>query len=145
MAKTSTSFKRGHKFGKGSNGQLRRDLTIELISQLNEIDKVNAGTGAGRLKLHRIVENLILQACGIDERDAEGNITKRDRGDLRAIQEIFDRLEGRVTQKIVGPDDGPVQLELRTIEDVKMFLLERGIDVERLPNPFAYIDDRRRD
>jgi hypothetical protein len=60
-----------------SSGQLRRDLTIELISQLNEIDKVNAGTGAGRLKLHRIVENLILQACGIDERDAEGNITKR--------------------------------------------------------------------
>jgi hypothetical protein len=67
----------------------------------------------------------------------------RDRGDLRAIQEIFDRLEGRVRQKIVGPGDGPVQLELRTIEEVKMFLLERGIDVERLPNPLAYIEDKR--
>jgi hypothetical protein len=25
---------------------------------------------------------------------------------------------------------------------VKMFLLERGIDVERLPNPLAYIEDK---
>lgn len=33
-----TSFKKGNKAGGGSRNQLRRDLTIELVSQLNEQD-----------------------------------------------------------------------------------------------------------
>jgi hypothetical protein len=32
-------FKKGNQHGNGSNGQLRRDLTVELISQLNEAEK----------------------------------------------------------------------------------------------------------
>jgi hypothetical protein len=30
-------FQKGHKFSPGSNGQIRRDATIELISQLNDV------------------------------------------------------------------------------------------------------------
>ena len=57
-----------------------------------------------------------------------------------AIKEIFDRLEGRPKQRIVGPADGPVQTEFRTIEEVRMFLLERGIDSLRVPPPLKLID-----
>ena len=32
----------------------------------------------------------------------------------------------------MGPDNGPVKVELRTIEEIRMFLLERGIDAERI-------------
>jgi hypothetical protein len=38
--------------GPSSRGQLRRDLTIELISQLNEIDDRNS---KNRTQLHRVV------------------------------------------------------------------------------------------
>ena len=55
-------------------------------------------------------------------------------GDLTAILAIYDRLEGRPSQKIVGPDNGPLQIEYKTIEEV-MFLLERGIDSLRVPPP----------
>jgi hypothetical protein len=76
MARPGT-FQKGHKLGIGSRGQIRRDLTIELISQLNEIfDK-----GTGQTKLQRVVSNLIALAIN---------------GDLAAIKEIFDRVEGKV-------------------------------------------------
>jgi hypothetical protein len=45
------------------------------------------------------------------------------------------RTEGKPAQKVVGPDNGPVQVEYRTIEEVHMFLLERGIDSLRVPPP----------
>ena len=64
----------------------------------------------------------------------DGTITEGT-GDLTAIKEIFDRLEGRPRQQIVGPNDGPVQVEFRTIEEIRMFLLERGIDSLRVPPP----------
>ena len=121
----------------GRNG-LRRDLTIELITQLNEV--LEHPVGSQRIKLHKIVGNLILHAMGRNEYDAEGRLVKEDIGDLAAIREIFDRLEGRPRQKIVGHDDGPVQTEFRTVEEVRMFLLERGIDSLRVPPPLKLID-----
>jgi hypothetical protein len=63
------------------------------------------------------------------------NLIKEGTGDLQAIQEIINRLEGRPSQKIVGPDNGPLQVEFRTLEEVHMFLLERGIDSLRVPPP----------
>ena len=54
------TFKKGHKHAIGSNGQLRRDLTVELISQLNEVAK--DPDGVNRPKMHRLVRNLITQA-----------------------------------------------------------------------------------
>ena len=55
---------------KGSNVQLRRDLTIELVSQLNETLKDK--DGIERTKLHRVIKNLITQATTSDEYDEKG-------------------------------------------------------------------------
>ena len=101
------------------NGGLRREVTVGLVTQLNEMLKCK--DGVDRTKLHRLVKNLITQATTA--------------GDLTAILAIYDRLEGRPSQKIVGPDNGPLQIEYKTIEEVHMFLLERGIDSLRVPPP----------
>ena len=87
-------------------------------------------------KLHRLVKNLITQATtGADVVDEHGKVIHEGAGDLTAILAIYDRLEGRPSQKIVGPDNGPLQIEYKTIEEVHMFLLERGIDSLRVPPP----------
>jgi hypothetical protein len=86
------TFQKGHKLAIGSHGQIRRDLTISLISKLNEpVDK-----RTGQTKLQRVVSNLIALATGADEYDKKGKLVKRGTGDLAAIKEIFDRVEGRV-------------------------------------------------
>ena len=85
-------FQKGHKLAIGSRGQIRRDLTIELISQLDEIfDK-----RTGQTKLQRVVSNLVAKATGVDEYDEKGNLVKEGTGDLAAILAIFDRVEGKV-------------------------------------------------
>ena len=113
---------------------MRHDTTIELITQLNEL--TNYADGSKRTKLHRLIKNLITKATTADDvLDKDGNVVKEGTGDLSAIQEIINRLEGKPSQKIVGPDDGPVRVEYRTIEEVRMFLLERGIDSLRVPPP----------
>jgi hypothetical protein len=86
------TFQKGHKLSIGSRGQIRRDLTIELISQLNEV--VDKRTG--QTKLQRVVSNLVAQATGVDEYDEKGNLVKEGTGDLAAILAIFDRVEGKV-------------------------------------------------
>ena len=81
-------------------------------------------------------KNLITKATTADDvLDKDGNIIKEGTGDLAAIQEIINRLEGRPSQRIVGPDNGPVKVEYRTLKEVRMFLLERGIDSLRVPPP----------
>jgi ribosomal protein L17 len=80
--KNATSFQRGNKFGIGSRGQLRKDLTIELIRQLNEIDP----NDPKRSKMQRVVDNLIDHAM-------------HDR-DLRAVKEIFNRVEGKPAKRV---------------------------------------------
>jgi hypothetical protein len=128
MAKTSTSFQKGHKAkgGPGTNGQLRRDLTIELVSNLNKVVKeAEFKKYLNRERLEVVVDQLVLQAM---------------RGDLMAIQAVWDRLEGRSHQKVVGPDNGPVKVEYKSIEEVKMFLIERGIDTTRLAPPLRVVN-----
>jgi hypothetical protein len=146
MPRSSTTYKEGHKSkgGPGSNGQIRRDLTMELIQQLNEV--VKDKDGIERPKLHRVIKNLITQATtAADEYDEDGNLVKEGAGDLAAIREIFDRLEGKPRQQITGPDNGPVEVEFRTIEEVRAYLLERGIDWLRLPPPSLRIVDDSKD
>jgi hypothetical protein len=41
--------------------------------------------------------------------------------------------------------EDPLDQEFKTIEEVRLFLLERGLDVARLPNPMRYIEGSRRD
>jgi hypothetical protein len=129
-------FQKGNQLGKNSIHQ-RRDLTMELIAQLDEVLKYKHPlTKEKRTFKQRIVRNLIRCAatCG-DEFDTNGKLIKEGDGDLNAILAIFDRLEGKPSQKLVGPDNGPVQVEYKTIEEVHMFLLERGIDSLRVPPP----------
>jgi hypothetical protein len=124
MAKNKTSFAKGHKAiagAKGSNGQLRRDMTVELISQLNEIcARPDSKSKEVREVMHWVIKALLENAM---------------RGDNTAILEIFDRLEGKPAQKLVGPDNGPVQVQFKTANDVRVYLIQRGIDIERLPAP----------
>jgi hypothetical protein len=62
-----------------------------------------------------LIKNLITKATTADDvLDKDGNVVKEGTGDLSAIQEIINRLEGKPSQKIVGPDDGPVRVEYRT-------------------------------
>jgi hypothetical protein len=147
MPRSSTTYKEGHKSkgGPGSNGQIRRDLTMELIQQLNEFQQLNEVVkdkdGIERPKLHRVIKNLITKATTEDDvLDKDGNIIKEGTGDLTAILAIIDRLEGKPAQKIVGSDNGPLKVEYRTLEEVHMFLLERGIDSMRVPPPLKIID-----
>src|SRR3984893_9663216 len=90
------------------NGGLRREVTVGLVTQLNEMLKCK--DGVDRTKLHRLVKNLITQATtGADVVDEHGKVIHEGAGDLTAILAIYDRLEGRPSQKIVGPDNGPLQ------------------------------------
>jgi hypothetical protein len=129
----STSFKPGHKGkgGIGARGQIRRDLTLELISQLNETLKDK--NGVERTKLHRVV---IDQATiGADEHDENGGLKKEGHGIFAAIMAVWERLEGRVGVRSEEEEEGQEKAEYRTIEDVAMFLLERGIDALSVPPP----------
>jgi hypothetical protein len=84
----------------------------------------------------RICRNLIMRAaCAGDEFDAEGKLIKEGMGDLQAIVALMDRLEGKPKQQITGPEDGPLQVQYKTIEEVHMYLLSRGIDSLRVPPP----------
>ena len=95
MARPGT-FQKGHKLAKGSNGQLRRDLTLELIQQLNELDPNNKN----RTKMARLMRNLIARATyGSDTKGPKGKV-KEGLGDLAAQMYIFDRLEGRPAQDL---------------------------------------------
>jgi hypothetical protein len=92
------SFQKGNQLaaGKGKHGPLKRDLTIELSSQLNELLESKTPDGETRTKLHRVVRNLITQATtGADVVDENGNVVVEGAGDLAAIQEIFNRFEGK--------------------------------------------------
>ncbi|WP_149898054.1 DUF5681 domain-containing protein [Rhizobium rhizogenes] len=40
-----------------------------------------------------------------------------EKGEVAAIKEVADRLDGKVTQGISGPDGGPVQIDLTTFGD----------------------------
>ena len=50
---------------------------------------------------------------GIEALDnlAEELLKLAEAGDISALKELGDRIEGRPHQSISGPDDGPVQLE----------------------------------
>jgi hypothetical protein len=127
-------FQKGNQLANGHNNKLRRDSTIELVTQLNEL--IKSKDGSQRTKMHRMISNLIAKATtAFDVLDDKGNIVKEGTGDLQAITEIMNRLDGKPSQKIVGPDNGPLQVEYRTVEEVHMFLLERGIDSLRVPPP----------
>ena len=62
-------------------------------------------------------------------------------GDLEAIKYIFDRLEGRPAQSLTVTKDTMVQIEFRTYEEIKLGLLQRGVDIERFTPELADLRD----
>lgn len=85
-----------------------------------------SGNPGGRPKSKPFKECLIVEA----EAAANGEECKAYKGSLRwnarqllekgdtaAIKEIADRLDGKVTQGISGPDGGPVQIDLTVLGD----------------------------
>jgi hypothetical protein len=123
---------------------VRRGVLVRsLVSQLNEVCKNIDGspTKYKRDKLHRLVRNLITKATIGDDRIGPKGEIIEGTGDTTAILALIDRIEGRPSQKVVGADNGPVKVEFKTVEEVHMFLLERGIDAMRVPPlPLRIID-----
>jgi hypothetical protein len=146
------TFQRGNRIGTGARGQLRSMITSEIIQQLNEVDPKT-----GRPKLHRLVENLIEKATTGDDRYLMETRTRmvngkkvvyevptktlvhKGTGDLAAIKEIFNRVDGKPVQTTLTPEltpDVPERKVYRTEDEFKQAMLARGIDVTRLPSPF---------
>lgn len=104
-------FAPGHKAGIGNPGPSKRNwMTQELISQLNELDP-----RTNKPKYGALVEQLIKNA--LDRYEMVEVITKRGikkkvrqfvAGDQKALEYIFDRIEGRPKQNmgIEGDDVG---------------------------------------
>ena len=119
------------------HGGMRDVFTSELIQQMEEVLKYEHPlTKKQRTFKQRIVHNIIMRAaCLGDEYDKDGKLIKEGMGDLQAIVALMDRLEGKPKQQVTGPDDGPLQVQYKTIEEVHMYLLSRGIDSLRVPPP----------
>lgn len=87
-------------FAKGKSGnpggkRQEKLLSDELRRVLSDIDKTD---GSDRKRLHRVVEKLV---------------EKAEEGEIQAIREVFDRLEGKPAQAIVGDGDEPIEHVIR--------------------------------
>jgi hypothetical protein len=96
-------FQKGNTLGKEATHQ-RRDFTVELLAQLDEIVKYKLPLTKEQLSFkQRIIRNLLMRAaCLGDEFDAEGKLIKEGMGDLQAILAILDRLEGKPAQRVAS-------------------------------------------
>jgi hypothetical protein len=121
-------------------------ITSELIQQLNEVDPKT-----GRSKLQRLVENLIEKATTGDDRYLMETRTRmvngkkvtyqvptntlvhKGTGDLAAIKEILNRVDGKPVQAALTPDV-PEPEVYRTMDEIKQAMLAQGIDLDRLPS-----------
>lgn len=54
-------------------------------------------------------------------------VTKAMKGDFKFMKEIIDRVDGKVPWKaeISGPDKGPIEFNLKALQDEELFSLER--------------------
>ena len=66
---------------------------------------------------------------------------------LEAANWLVERGYGKPAMQVAAQseNDGSEQKEFRTVEEVRLYLLERGIDVARVPPPFAVIEENRID
>jgi hypothetical protein len=138
------TFQRGNRIGTEARGQLRSMITSEIIQQLNEVDPKT-----GRSKLQ--VENLIEKATTGDDRYLMETRTRmvngkkvkyqvptktlvhKGTGDLDAIKEIINRVDGKAVPTTLTPDV-PEPKVYRTMDEIKQAMLAKGIDLDRLPS-----------
>ncbi len=74
-------------------------------------------------KPEKMVRDAIKVALSVEEKDGNGNKVKRLRivaeqlvkkamdGDITAIKEIADRIDGKAAQPLTGDDLGPIQIQ----------------------------------
>lgn len=86
-APKGNQYAKGHKSSWGD-----RPLTDLLRRALKQGDAQRA---------RKIAENLLDQAAANDPRA------------IHAIKEVFDRIEGKPTQPISGPDGGPLEIRVK--------------------------------
>ena len=121
----------------GARGQMRRDMTMLLVQKLNEAEK-----NRDRSKMEKIIDNLVDRAMYAGEvLNEKGKVIVPARGDMEAIKYIFDRLEGRPAQQLNVSKDSHVQIEFRSYEEIKIGLLERGVDIERMTPELSDLRD----
>jgi hypothetical protein len=63
---------------------------------------------------------------------------------LEAANWLVERGYGKPAMQVAAQseNDESEQKEFCTVEEIRLFLLERGIDVARLPSPFAVIEGK---
>jgi hypothetical protein len=54
---------------------------------------------------------------------------------MEAANWLVERGYGKAPQEITGPNEGPVQVEYRSFDEMRAYLLTMGIDYDRLPPP----------
>jgi hypothetical protein len=75
------AFSEGNQLAAGHNN-LRRDTTVELVTQLNEL--IKCADGSKRTRLHRLIKNLITKATTADDvLDKDGNVIKEGTNEVR--------------------------------------------------------------
>ena len=84
-----TTFAPGNQFAKGTSHRRPRVIQQHLIAALNEVDD-------NIPKLRHVVDALIAKAM---------------EGDIAAIKEIADRVDGKVPQTVQGDPDNPLIIE----------------------------------
>ncbi len=81
----------------------------------------NANSGRKQEKPFRDALRLELTAAGEDHKAlrkiAKALIEKASEGDMQAIKELADRVDGKVPQGVIGGDEGdsPVQILFKTV------------------------------
>lgn len=82
----------------------------------------NANSGGAKAKPFRDALRTELAALGGDSKAlrsvARQLIAQADSGDLQAIKELADRIDGKVAQAIIGGDEGDPPVKITRIEIV---------------------------
>ncbi len=92
----SGQFKPGNKAAAGNPGPHRgRPITQAIIAKLHEVDQTTS-----KENIYLLVDELFEQAISRDVKIGTGAKARtiRVKGDMRAIQEIIDRAEGKAVQ-----------------------------------------------
>lgn len=69
------------------------------------------------------IRRVLLENDGQKMRElAEKIVTMAGNGEIAALREVFDRIDGKVTQEVSGPDGGPIETRQVTDHDLARWL-----------------------
>ena len=96
--------------------------TVGRVENLTPFQPGQSGNPGGRPRLKPLSDAYRKALSEVDPNDkqkrtraeviAEAVVARAIQGDVRALQELTDRAEGKVTQPISGPDEGPLNIQL---------------------------------